>query len=63
MNENKQYLEEQKQKLLTKREEHIKNNKGNILNHLSLVEAIDDIIAIIDSELEDEDSSSSIRRV
>ena len=51
------YLKQQKQNLLTKREEH--KIKGN----LNYVEAIDDIIAIIDSELEDEDSSSSIGRV
>ena len=57
MSSDQEYLREQKQNLLTKREEH--KIKGN----LNYVEAIDDIIAIIDSELEDEDSSSSIRRV
>ena len=57
MSGDQEYLKEQKQNLLTKREEH--KIKGN----LNYVEAIDDIIAIIDSELEDEDSISSIRRV
>lgn len=57
MSSDQEYLKEQKQNLLTKREEH--KIKGN----LNYVEAIDDIIAIIDSELEDEQSSSSIGRV
>jgi len=57
LSSDQEYLKEQKQNLLTKREEH--KIKGN----LNYVEAIDDIIAIIDSELEDEDSSSSIGRV
>lgn len=55
--ENKEYLEEAKQNMLTKRAEHVINGK------LNLVKAIDEIVAIIDSELEDEDSSSSIGRV
>ena len=53
----RKYLEEQIENLLTKRKEHEINGK------LNYVEAIDDIIAIIKSELDDEDSSSSIGRV
>ena len=57
MSSDQKYLKEQKQNLLTKREEHM------ISGNLNFVKAIDDIVAIIDSELEDEESSSSIRRI